>query len=762
MLVLMHCSFEETAEIVVEAAAIGEQDDCHSIAGDLTPMGTGAFDVALDIDMLKDAIVDNWLLVQNILAAHVDGGMTPGKVSRLPDVACSRSFISQLFTYVAFVLTNVTFLQHGNHQLVHPSALHPVDSPGMIFRYVWNLLLIIPFIVLPKPQLVTAGTSIIQYTAMGDILILQQKQSTHRDGKTENIDYQAHWCTQISRQVLKEGEGAFCEGTSQFAYCAPNQRSRETDSPSGSKDEGDILQAWEELEVYSDPGFKSAFERVLNQCLDKVLALYLSWRGFQENCSQSMIDRIRAAFKMLWDERQHNIPWGLALQRCMALMGREPASIRHKVSSEGAEWTHSGTMKKEYMDKILTWSESQCLLDFPSEYIHLAMMGFQALPLGESLSKNAKLVVTRHLQHLACGATMFTLWTRNYKLMKLKHGDINLDKTIIDSMFMKYLQCEEWSLTINKLSSYFEIHLKNRKGWQRKLDKGMRESDLQSNHYRIYPCPDMGRACDVFLHLLFWMKWVEYVHLGWPMAEDDFLFPAISANGVLQLGEPLSHNMVQKWIDEAVTGEAALVQPASTEALNMVHASLTVEVAVLHTKVEEASSFQGSDLDLCMLGVRPPLTLQCSLLSTSTSAFMSLPSQVGPHRTVRTCPSDLPQGLFIPNVPVLHENGMWMLKADSWRDIDWPQHYYNGPHGRKFNTKYYQQSMVTTEFLNEFRGDEEAFLKAYGHTTSEGHTRLLKAILDAHKQHRGDGECRHHFANEVCDCHLLDTAEQQS
>ncbi|KAI6022347.1 hypothetical protein BKA83DRAFT_4054631 [Pisolithus microcarpus] len=38
------------------------------------------------------------------------------------------------------------------------------------------------------------------------------------------------------------------------------------------------------------------------------------------------------------------------------------------------------------------------------------------------------------------------------------------------------------------------------------------------------------------------------------MANDDFLFPALGTNGVLQPGELLSHDMVQKWIDEAVVG----------------------------------------------------------------------------------------------------------------------------------------------------------------------------------------------------------------
>ena len=40
-------------------------------------MGTRSFEVTLD--MLKDAIVDHHLPVQNMLAVQVDGGMTPGQ-----------------------------------------------------------------------------------------------------------------------------------------------------------------------------------------------------------------------------------------------------------------------------------------------------------------------------------------------------------------------------------------------------------------------------------------------------------------------------------------------------------------------------------------------------------------------------------------------------------------------------------------------------------------------------------------------------------
>ncbi|KAF7373700.1 Beta and beta-prime subunits of DNA dependent RNA-polymerase [Mycena sanguinolenta] len=50
---LMRYSFEETVEILMEAAAVGEKDDCHGVAenvmfGQMAPMGTDSFEVVLD------------------------------------------------------------------------------------------------------------------------------------------------------------------------------------------------------------------------------------------------------------------------------------------------------------------------------------------------------------------------------------------------------------------------------------------------------------------------------------------------------------------------------------------------------------------------------------------------------------------------------------------------------------------------------------------------------------------------------------------
>ena len=82
---LMRCSFEETVEILLEAAACGELDDCRGVSenvmlGQLAPLGTGEMEVFLDQKMLDTVISDNARLgiipgvKGNVLA---DGAATP-------------------------------------------------------------------------------------------------------------------------------------------------------------------------------------------------------------------------------------------------------------------------------------------------------------------------------------------------------------------------------------------------------------------------------------------------------------------------------------------------------------------------------------------------------------------------------------------------------------------------------------------------------------------------------------------------------------
>ncbi|KAL1986468.1 hypothetical protein VTN96DRAFT_6388 [Rasamsonia emersonii] len=61
---LMRCSFEETVEILLDAAAFGELDDCRGVSenlilGQMAPAGTGEFDVFLDQNMLNTVVSGN-------------------------------------------------------------------------------------------------------------------------------------------------------------------------------------------------------------------------------------------------------------------------------------------------------------------------------------------------------------------------------------------------------------------------------------------------------------------------------------------------------------------------------------------------------------------------------------------------------------------------------------------------------------------------------------------------------------------------------
>ena len=83
---LMRCSFEETVEILMEAAAIGEVDYCTGVAenvllGQVAPMGTGAFELSLDFEMLKEVVIDHRLPIHATMQAALDGGRTPGGVA---------------------------------------------------------------------------------------------------------------------------------------------------------------------------------------------------------------------------------------------------------------------------------------------------------------------------------------------------------------------------------------------------------------------------------------------------------------------------------------------------------------------------------------------------------------------------------------------------------------------------------------------------------------------------------------------------------
>ena len=82
---LMRCSFEETVEILLDAAAAAELDDCKGISenvmlGQMAPLGTGAFDVMVDDKMLQLAPTN---VAMEVIAD--DGGATPYREAEMQD-----------------------------------------------------------------------------------------------------------------------------------------------------------------------------------------------------------------------------------------------------------------------------------------------------------------------------------------------------------------------------------------------------------------------------------------------------------------------------------------------------------------------------------------------------------------------------------------------------------------------------------------------------------------------------------------------------
>lgn len=81
---LMRCSFEETVEILFDAAGSGELDDCRGVSeniilGQLAPSGTGEFDCLLDQQMLSTVVASKQMMgsYANGAGSPMDGSMTP-------------------------------------------------------------------------------------------------------------------------------------------------------------------------------------------------------------------------------------------------------------------------------------------------------------------------------------------------------------------------------------------------------------------------------------------------------------------------------------------------------------------------------------------------------------------------------------------------------------------------------------------------------------------------------------------------------------
>ncbi|KAJ7231544.1 hypothetical protein C8J57DRAFT_1091714 [Mycena rebaudengoi] len=107
-------------------------------------------------------------------------------------------------------------------------------------------------------------------------------------------------------------------------------------------------------------------------------------------------------------------------------------------------------MTKEFMEKMFHWSDTVCP---PSSY---------QVP---STTVEEQVLKTKHLMFKAFASTAWTVWSRNFELVKLqeKHLTFGLE----DPQALN--------------TPYFELYLTNRKGWQKRINKTQKETDLRSN-----------------------------------------------------------------------------------------------------------------------------------------------------------------------------------------------------------------------------------------------------------------------------------------
>jgi len=76
------------------------------------------------------------------------------------------------------------------------------------------------------------------------------------------------------------------------------------------------------------------------------------------------------------------------------------ALIRHKINTGGNQRKHSGVMKKEYMDCMLTWSGSVCLLDSTFNLLCFTVARLGSPPAKRILDNSTRLSITWHVEHL--------------------------------------------------------------------------------------------------------------------------------------------------------------------------------------------------------------------------------------------------------------------------------------------------------------------------------------------------------------------------
>jgi hypothetical protein len=187
----------------------------------------------------------------------------------------------------------------------------------------------------------------------------------------------------------------------------------------------------------------------------------------------TFIDRASDTYHGKWHFNKAQKHWEGA---CSAEVQDVIKSVQHKTNSRGADRTHSIAMSKGFMDRILSWIHLRCQRE---TYIGLVRMLLEGDKMAtNNLTLEMRTLITQMVMYQAFSTTAWNLWTRCFELIKLKRKDLTIDLSKVEMAFSKYLYKEMPS--IKDLHACFKVFLLNRKGWQWKVDKGLKEADLRS------------------------------------------------------------------------------------------------------------------------------------------------------------------------------------------------------------------------------------------------------------------------------------------
>ncbi|KAK6984285.1 hypothetical protein R3P38DRAFT_3410020 [Favolaschia claudopus] len=250
-----------------------------------------------------------------------------------------------------------------------------------------------------------------------------------------------------------------------------------------------------------------------------MVSLYLVYKIYGQGRKIGTADTIHAGFKLIFsDGDKYRGKWHFN-PTTVAWVGNpiDSAKVQDTMSDlvrlgmDGGDRKHSLAMSEEFMSRMFAWSDETCPASRYEE---------------KSSTVEEKNLNTKHFGVQIC-----------FELIKLqrKHLTFGLED----------------SKAFN--TPYFELQLTNRKGWQKRVNKTDKEADLRSGKFKICAQPDLP-ACDSFTWMTRWVKYLEEDIYKCPLNPDDYIFPATGANGIVQTGEHISHDDVQKWITEFAAG----------------------------------------------------------------------------------------------------------------------------------------------------------------------------------------------------------------